>query len=127
MAIEARRKHYGYKNKKQEKESENATRTDQKKTDEKDQTPEQTKERKGERDALEEKSGQYAVGLALSGGGIRSATFSLGVLVALARRNLLHQFDYLWPAPGSEDTELGVLMEPEVDHGETEVYAGVQA
>jgi hypothetical protein len=32
-----------------------------------------------------------------------------------------------WPAPGSEDTELGVLMEPEVDHGETEVYAGVQA
>jgi hypothetical protein len=33
----------------------------------------------------------------------------------------------LWPAPGSEDTELGVLMEPEVDHGETEVYAGVQA
>ena len=34
---------------------------------------------------------------------------------------------YLWPAPGSEDTELGVLMEPEVGHGETEVYAGVQA
>jgi hypothetical protein len=33
----------------------------------------------------------------------------------------------LWPAPGSEDTELGVLMELEVGHGETEVYAGVQA
>jgi hypothetical protein len=33
----------------------------------------------------------------------------------------------MWPAPGSEDTELGVLMEPEVSHGETEVYAGVQA
>jgi hypothetical protein len=32
-----------------------------------------------------------------------------------------------WPAPGSEDTELGVSMEPEVDHGEAEVYAGVQA
>jgi serine/threonine protein kinase len=32
-----------------------------------------------------------------------------------------------WPAPGSEDTELGVLMEAEVGHGETEVYAGVQA
>ena len=31
------------------------------------------------------------------------------------------------PAPGSEDTELGVLMEPEVDHGETEVYTRVQA
>jgi hypothetical protein len=26
-----------------------------------------------------------------------------------------------WPAPDSEDTELGVLMEPEVCHGETEV------
>jgi hypothetical protein len=32
-----------------------------------------------------------------------------------------------WPAPGSEDTELGVLMEPEVRHGTSEVYAGVQA
>jgi len=32
-----------------------------------------------------------------------------------------------WPAPGSEDTELGVLMEPEVRHGEAKVYAGVQA
>ena len=34
---------------------------------------------------------------------------------------------YKWPAPGSEDTEFGVLMEPEVRHGEAEVYAGVQA
>ena len=34
---------------------------------------------------------------------------------------------FLWPAPGSEDTELGVLMELEVGHGETEVHAGVQA
>ena len=32
-----------------------------------------------------------------------------------------------WPAPGSEDTELGVLMELEVRHGETEVYPRVQA
>jgi hypothetical protein len=32
-----------------------------------------------------------------------------------------------WPAPGSADTELGVLMELEVGHGEAEVYAGVQA
>jgi hypothetical protein len=32
-----------------------------------------------------------------------------------------------WPAPGFTDTELGVLMEPEVDHGEAEVYARVQA
>ena len=33
----------------------------------------------------------------------------------------------LWPAPGSADTELGVLMEPEVCHGEAEVYTRVQA
>ena len=32
----------------------------------------------------------------------------------------------LWPAPGSEDTELGVLMELEVGK-ETEVYSRVQA
>jgi hypothetical protein len=31
----------------------------------------------------------------------------------------------VWPAPGFTDTELGVLMEPEVCHGATEVYAGV--
>jgi hypothetical protein len=35
--------------------------------------------------------------------------------------------DGRWPAPGSADTELGVLMEREVGHGETDVYAGVQA
>ena len=33
----------------------------------------------------------------------------------------------LWPVPGSEDTELGVFIGPEVGHGETKVYAGVQA
>lgn len=33
-------------------------------------------------------------GLCLSGGGIRSATFNLGVLQGLARRNLLRHFDY---------------------------------
>ena len=32
-----------------------------------------------------------------------------------------------WPAPGFEDTDLGVLMEPEVSHGTTEVYARIQA
>jgi hypothetical protein len=30
---------------------------------------------------------------------------------------------FFWPAPGSEDTELGVLMELEVRHGEAEVHA----
>jgi len=33
----------------------------------------------------------------------------------------------MWPAPGSADTELGVLMEPEVSHGKAEVYTRVQA
>lgn len=42
----------------------------------------------------------HAVGLALSGGGIRSATFSLGVLVALARRNVLPKVDYLSTVSG---------------------------
>jgi len=37
------------------------------------------------------------------------------------------QVSFSWPAPGSEDTELGVFMEPEVSHGETEVYPRVQA
>jgi hypothetical protein len=32
-----------------------------------------------------------------------------------------------WPAPGSADTELGVLMEPEVSYGAAEVYTRVQA
>jgi hypothetical protein len=42
----------------------------------------------------------YVTGLALSGGGIRSATFALGVLVALAQRDLLPQFDYLSTVSG---------------------------
>jgi hypothetical protein len=40
------------------------------------------------------------VGLALSGGGIRSATFAFGVLQTLARRDLLRAFDYLCTVSG---------------------------
>jgi choline dehydrogenase-like flavoprotein len=40
------------------------------------------------------------VGLALSGGGIRSATFSLGVLQSLARRDRLRQVDILSTVSG---------------------------
>ncbi|HEV8144597.1 MAG TPA: patatin-like phospholipase family protein [Methylomirabilota bacterium] len=40
------------------------------------------------------------VGLALSGGGIRSATFSLGVLQGLDSLRLLHVFDYLSTVSG---------------------------
>ena len=40
------------------------------------------------------------VGLAFSGGGIRSATVNLGVLQALADKNLLRHFDYLSTVSG---------------------------
>jgi hypothetical protein len=48
-------------------------------------------------------------------------------IVKLAVKKLRAIIRDYWPAPGSEDTELGVLMELEVGHGETEVHAGVQA
>ena len=41
-----------------------------------------------------------ALGIALSGGGIRSATFALGVLQGLARAGLLTQFHYLSTVSG---------------------------
>ncbi len=40
------------------------------------------------------------VGLAFSGGGIRSATFNLGILQGLARLDLLKRFDYLSTVSG---------------------------
>ena len=40
------------------------------------------------------------IGLAFSGGGIRSATFNLGILQALAEGGLLHKFDYLSTVSG---------------------------
>jgi hypothetical protein len=40
------------------------------------------------------------VGLALSGGGIRSATFNLGLLTGLARLNVLRRVDYLTTVSG---------------------------
>ena len=43
---------------------------------------------------------EHLVGLALSGGGIRSATFCLGALQAFERRNLLRVFDYLSTVSG---------------------------
>src|SRR3954466_5765527 len=35
--------------------------------------------------------------------------------------------DTLWPAPGSEDTELGVILEPEVVYGTQTLCTRVQA
>src|SRR5271170_479622 len=40
------------------------------------------------------------IGLAFSGGGIRSATFNLGILQALAQARLLHAFDYVSTVSG---------------------------
>ncbi len=54
-----------------------------------------------ERAAIREPDGQSAgaerplTGLAFSGGGIRSTTFNLGIIQALAEVKLLRQFDYL--------------------------------
>lgn len=42
----------------------------------------------------------YRTGLALSGGGVRSASFSLGVLQVLAEARLLRHFDYLSTVSG---------------------------
>src|SRR4051794_35726653 len=39
-------------------------------------------------------------GIGLSGGGIRSATFCLGVLQALAEKGLLRRFDYISSVSG---------------------------
>ena len=40
------------------------------------------------------------IGLAFSGGGIRSATFNLGVIQGLANSKLLHKFDYISSVSG---------------------------
>jgi hypothetical protein len=69
------------------------------------------------------------LGAPLSSGGARTAfnvPSNFDVVVKKVHVGFVGA-NVIWPAPGSEDTELGVLMEPEVDHGETEVYAGVQA
>ncbi len=49
-------------------------------------------ERAGQMDGL--------TALAFSGGGIRSATFNLGILQSLAKRNLIKKFDYLSTVSG---------------------------
>jgi hypothetical protein len=60
----------------------------------KDQWPESRK------DVYEAAAAEEWNGLCLSGGGIRSATFCLGVLQALARAGKLKQFDYLSSVSG---------------------------
>lgn len=43
---------------------------------------------------------QDAVGMALSGGGIRSATFALGIIGVLARRGIMRQVDFMSTVSG---------------------------
>jgi hypothetical protein len=52
------------------------------------------------REAIKEAHDANLVGLAFSGGGIRSATFNLGVLQALADLKLLYRIDYLSTVSG---------------------------
>ena len=52
------------------------------------------------RDIIHEIHGHRHAALCLSGGGIRSATFNLGLLQALAKRQLLHRFHYLSTVSG---------------------------
>ena len=58
--------------------------------------------KRAERKALESwaPTRSRLVGLAFSGGGIRSATFNLGILQALARCGLLSRFHYLSTVSG---------------------------
>lgn len=60
------------------------------------------------------------VGLAISGGGIRSATFGLGVLQALAKERLLRHVDYLSTVSGGGyvGAFLGALYLPAEARGE---------
>ena len=51
-------------------------------------------------DAYETACKKSAVGLCFSGGGIRSATFNLGILQGLAQRRFLSRFDYLSSVSG---------------------------
>jgi predicted acylesterase/phospholipase RssA len=53
-----------------------------------------------DKDALARARAAGLVGLAFSGGGIRSATFNLGVLQGLAKLRLLPRFDYLSTVSG---------------------------
>ncbi len=60
--------------------------------------------------------GTDAVGLALSGGGIRSASFSLGVVQVLAERGLLGQVDFLSTVSGGGYT--GSFLTRRLGNGE---------
>jgi hypothetical protein len=66
--------------------------------------------------------GMDAVGLALSGGGIRSATFCLGVVQVLAARNLLKDVDFLSTVSGGGYT--GSFLTTRLGNGEAHASVG---
>jgi len=57
--------------------------------------------------------------LFLATGAVHAETNVLGCFVRVYDKAHLAKHPDQWPAPGSEDTKLGVLMELEVGHGET--------
>jgi hypothetical protein len=61
---------------------------------------ERSEARNAKQGALDRAAGMNLLGLAFSGGGIRSATFNLGVLQALAGCGLLRRVDYLSTVSG---------------------------
>ena len=62
-------------------------------------------------------------GLALSGGGIRSATFSLGVLQALARQGILKNIDYVSTVSGGGYIGAGLTWWLSGKAGSAQTYA----
>jgi len=69
-----------------------------------------------------------ALGLALSGGGIRSATFALGLVQALARHRLLRRFDFVSTVSGGGyiGSSLGALYARGGDATPAWLAAGAQ-
>jgi predicted acylesterase/phospholipase RssA len=65
-----------------------------------DRELERVNDSRPKRDVPVEARPDNLIGLAFSGGGIRSATFNLGILQALAQKRLLRKFDYLSTVSG---------------------------
>ena len=65
---------------------------------------------------IEAPAGHDAIGLALSGGGIRSATFSLGVVQVLAEKEFLAEVDFLSTVSGGGYT--GSFLTQRLGNGE---------
>jgi hypothetical protein len=73
---------------------------------------------------LIQKPPREAVGLALSGGGIRSATFNLGLIQALAKMGLLREIDYLSTVSGGG--YIGCWLSALIHRKTNEIKSGVK-